>query len=353
MTQLSSSPQTPAARRRFLVQALGMTAAGLALGGGAAWAKGLADEAAAAEARVQELQAQLAAAASANAVLDSSAAALQQQIAALQGQLSALASQNTQLATALSAAQTENADLKTLLAAAQEQLNAANAKLAQFKELIALFDQLEGLNLDALARDGLAAMAGGLATALGLTALVSDGVQLARALLDRFERLLPDFHEAMTWLGGQIVNFKLGLYAVEIAAQRTVQEALTGLAAVFGGFVLFVLDHLPFNIGGNVRATLGATQELLVNVETAANAMSTKVLDKISAYVGDGPQGWRRALVMPLRDKTLSPAAQLLTAVSDVSATFTSALHDPVAAALDQRAQIRAKIDALRQANQL
>lgn len=340
-------------RRRFLLQAAGVTAAGLAVGGGAAWAKQRSDEADAAQAAVRELQAQLAAASNTNAALDVSTVNLQQQLANLQNQLAALTGQNGQAASALSAAQKESADLKTQLASAQAQLSAANDQLGKFKTLIALYDQLEGIGLDTLVRDGLTAAAAGLTTALGLTGLLKDGVQLAHTLLDNFEKLLPDFHSAMTWLGGRIVNFQLSLYAVETAAQRTVNSALTGLTVVFGGFVSYVLDHLPFNIGGNVRATLTATQDLLVNVEEAAADMSTQVLDRISKYVGDGPQNWKRTLVTPLRNKTLTPAANLLSALAEADTTFTTALHEPVTAALDRRAQIRAQIAALRAANQL
>ncbi len=340
-------------RRRFLLQAAGMTAAGLALGGGAAWAKGRADEAAAAEAAVKDLQARLAAASNTTAALDLSSAGLQQQLTTLEGQLASVSGQNAQLASALSAAQTESTDLKAQLAAAQAQLNAANDQLGKFKTLIGLYDQLEGIGVDTLVRNGLTALATGLTTALGLIAAVDDGVQLAHLLLHNFEKLLPDFHAAMTWLGTQLVNFKLGLYAVETAAQRTIQEALTGLTAVFGGFVNFVLDHLPFNIGADVRATFAATQDLLLTVDTAAADMGAQVLDKISKHVSDGPQGWRRTLVAPLREKTLAPAAQLLSALAEANTTFTTALNDPVTAALDQRAQVREKIAAIRAAIQL
>ncbi len=87
--------------------------------------------------------------------------------------------------------------------------------------------------------------------------------------------------------------------------------------------------------------------------EEAAADMSTQVLDRISKYVGDGPQNWKRTLVTPLRNKTLTPAANLLLALAEADTTFTTALHEPVTAALDRRAQIRAQIAALRAANQL
>jgi hypothetical protein len=353
MTTNARDDSPSSSRRRFLMRAAGMTAAGLALGGGAAWAKQRSDDADAAEAVVRGLQAQLAAATNTNATLDVSATNLQQQLANLQNQIAALTGQNAQLSSALSAAQKESADLKTQLASAQAQVSTATDRLGKFKTLMGLYDQLEGIGLDALARDGLTAVAAGLTTALGLTSLLKDGVQLAHTLLDNFEKLLPDFHDAMTWLGSQIVKFKLGLYAVETAARQTLNGALGGLTVVFGGFTGYVLDHLPFNIGNNVRATLTATQDLLVNVDETANDMSQQVLDRISKYVGDGPQNWKRTLATPLRNQTLTPAANLLSALSDANTTFTTALRDPVTAAIDQRTQIRAQIAALRAANQL
>jgi hypothetical protein len=353
MTTNTRDHTSSSSRRRFLLRAVGLTTAGLALGGGAAWAKQQADDAATAEALAAELRAQLAAASNTNAALDASAAALQQRITALQGQLATLTGQNAQLASSLSAAQAESADLKTQLASAQEQLSAANELLGKFKLLIALYDQLENIGLDALVRAGLSAAASALAAVLGVVPLLKDGLLLAHTLLGNFENLLPDFHTAMTWLGSQIVNFKLGLYAVETAAQRTLHEALTGLITVFSGFVKFILDHLPFNIGADVRETLAATQDLLLKVEAAADDMSTQVLDRISKYVGDGPQNWKRTLITPLRDKALTPAANLLAALAEADAAFTTALDEPVTAALDQRAQIRAQIEALRTANQI
>ena len=115
----------------------------------------------------------------------------------------------------------------------------------------------------------------------------------------------------------------------------------------------FVLDHLPFNIGANVRATLTATQALLVAVDTAAADMSGNVLDKITQYVSEGPQSWQRTLIAPLRNRLLAPAAQLLGALAEANTLFTTALSDPVAAALESRAQVRAQIEAFRATHRL
>jgi hypothetical protein len=332
--------------RRVALKALGLTAAGLAVGGGGAWLKSQLDQGARAEAAVQALQTQLAAASSANASLDVSAATLQSQVAQLQGQLNAAISQNAELAATLSTAQTESTDLRA-------QLDAASAQLARYKELAGLYDLLEGVNLDLVAQTGLTAMAAGLAATLGGAAVLGDGLTAARDLLAKFEKTLPDFDAAMEWLGEQVVALKVGLFAIESAAQKTINKVITGLEQTFGGFAEFVLDHLPFNIGANVRKTLSATQDLLAGVLTLSDDLTDNVLGKISKYVGDGPQGWKTTLVKPLNEKALTPTEQMLASLKQADATFAASLRDPVTAALAQRTLIREQIAALRSAHKL
>jgi len=352
MTQ-SQPANTNSSRRRFLFQALGLSAAGLVTGGGAAWAMEHLEVGKVSQATVSTLQTQLEAAQAAQAALDLSNTTLQTQLAALQGQLASATGQNAQLATALSTTQQEATDLKMQLATAQTQLNDSNSQLAKQQELAGLYAQLESIDLDTVVTTGLGAMTTGLGTVSGLVPVLHDGLGLARNLLVSFEQALPDFQDAMTWLGDQMLNLRLHLFSIETAAQQTINQAINGLTAVFGEFANFVLDHLPFNIGAKVRETLANVQTLLNGLTDMADGTDEKVLGRISNRVGDGPQGWKRTLVKPIRDKTLSPIEKMLTAVTEAETTFTTDLNDPVQAALKERTALREKIAAFREANGL
>ena len=168
-----------------------------------------------------------------------------------------------------------------------------------------------------------------------------------------FEQVLPDFNGAMTWLGEQVVKLKVGLWTVESSAQATSNAALGGLTAAFGGFVGFVLDHLPFNIGDKVRGTLGSVQTVLGSLTEMTDAAPDKVLLKISKHVDDGPQSWKNTLVTPLREQTLAPADQVLAAVNGAGNAFTTSLKDPATAAIAQREALRQQIAAYRAANNI
>ncbi len=340
-------------RRRFLLQTLGLTTAGLAVGGGAAWTKSQLEAGAAAEAQAQALQTQLASVSAEKSALDLSVSALNGQLADVQTQLNAILSQNMELASALSASRQEAADLQKRLAGKQAELEAVNAQLSQSKELIGLYTALDSTNLDAIVEAGLAAVSGGLTAALGLSPALREGLNRAGQRLLEFEQSLPDIQEAIHWVGEQVVILKLGLYAIELAAQRALNELLTGLDAAFGGFVRFILEHLPFGIGEDVKHTLAATQNLLVSLPGVADGLNEKVLNRISPHVNEGAKDWKRSLVEPVRAGALTPAGDLLQQLASAQAAFAQALQEPAQTALQRRAELRQQIAAFRAAHQI
>ncbi len=339
--------------RRIFLRALGISAAGLTLGGGAAWAQGqLAEQASLTEA-LRAAQSQLAAAQGSHQALDLSYTTLQGQLATLDTQLAAATSQNSQLAGALSTTQQEADALRAQLSEAQTQLADATSRLGRYRDLIGLYDQLEGLGLDALTQNGLSSAAAGIAGASGLVPVLRGGLETARGLLDEFERVLPDFHAGLSWLGEQVIQLKLGLYALEKAGRQLLADAAVGAAATFGGFIKFVLNALPFDIGEKVRATFSASQALIAQSAGLAGEADQRVFEKMARYVSGGPHSWQARLVAPLRQETLGSADALAAAVAQAEGAFQGQLQAPVQATLAQRAAVREQIAAYRATHQL
>lgn len=344
----------PMDRRRFLLKTLSLGAAGLAAGGVAAWSKGQLEQAAggaAPAATAVDLSQQVADANTARTLAELSYQQLQTQAAEWQAELALANSQNAQMSTALSAAQQEASTLQGQLASVQAALEAANGRLSATSQLIGLYEQLEAAGLDGAVEGGLASMAGALAALLTPASALRAGLASARGLLASFEMALPDFANAMHWLGEQVVRLKVGLWSVESSAQETAGTALAGMAAAFTGFAGVVIDHLPFNIGAKVRATLSATQGVLTNVTEMSDQAADKVMLKISQRVDDGPQSWKRTLVEPLRSEALNRGDEVLQAVNNADAAYQSALKAPAETALQQRRAVRDQIAAFRAAH--
>lgn len=338
----------PSARRRFLLKTLGLGAAGLAAGGAAAWTKGQLDEAAISGASLADLKLQLDQITVAKDNLQLSYTTLQARTAELETQLAAASGQSAQLATALTTSQQEASDLRTQLAAVQGALDAANTRLARTQELVGLFDQLEGTGLDGVVEAGLGTVTGALAAIAGPAGLLRSGLEAGRGLLGSFEQQLPDLQSAMTWLGDRVVRLKVGLWSVESSAKETAAATAAGIAAVFGGFVGFVLDNLPFDIGKRVRATLTAVEGVLTGLLDLTDNAPEQVMLKVSQKVDDNPKGWKHTLVKPLRDNTFAPADEVLSALSSADASYAASLRDPAAGVLATRRSLREQIAAFR-----
>ena len=341
-------------RRRLLLKAMGLGAAGLAAGGIAAWTKGELDNTATVGVTLADTKRQLDTANAAQAALALSYSALQTQANNWQSQLAATAAQNAQLAGAVNAAQQEAGDLKSKLSAAQTALDAANARLAHSLELINLYNQLDGVGLDNVVASGLGVLDGALASVAGPAALLRDGLDGAHGLLNNFEQVLPNFSGAMAWLGEEVVKIKVALWAVEMAAQQTANSALSGVTAVFGGFVGFVIDHLPFNIGANVRKTLirsaepaGRCHQHVGPGHRPGAAQDFSLRGRWARKAGNRPWShpcarthWRQpAMCWPLSRARARP--------------FKTGLNDPAHAALQQRQVLRDQIASFRSAHNL
>jgi hypothetical protein len=332
------------ASRRLFIKTLGLGAAGLAAGGAAAWTKSELDVAATAGTSLSSMQQQLSQTSTEYSTLQSMYASLQAQSSGLQTQLSAASAHNSQLSSSLVVSQNETAELRTQLTNMQAALDQVNARLARTTELVSLYDRLESVGLDGVVQSGLSAMAGALTGMAGPSLTLRGGIDSARGLLTMFENALPDLQSAMTWLGDHVVRLKVGLWSVERSAQQTVNSAVAGIAAVFGGFTGFVIDNLPFNIGKKVRETLSATLGVLSTLTQLTDAAADQVLLKVSKHVDDGPQSWKKTLIAPLRDTTLAAADAVLNAASTTGSTYQSSLESPAAAVLEKRRLVRDEI---------
>ncbi len=336
-------PKPGGATRRLFLKTLGLGAAGLAAGGGAAWVTGEFNHA---SATADELRAQLLAALETNATL-------QGEVSATKSNLTLAVDQNAQLVTTLSSAQTEAASWQTQAATLQSQLETANAQLDKTQTLLTLYEQLENLGLDDLTREGLTNMGQQLVTTLESLPGVRDGLALARTLLTEFEATLPSWDESLDWLSEQLGWLSAGLGLIEQAAGQVISATFTGLTEIFQGFVNFILEHLPFNIGARTGETLTTTQVVIARLPSVLGEAEAKIVKSFKSRVGQGDEGWGRTLIRPLRERALTPADRLAASLKDTEITFATALKAPVEAALEQRAAVRAAITRFRAENQL
>lgn len=331
-------------RRRLFLQAIGMGAAGLAVGGGASWLYG------------EMTGGKPAAGIPANAIQQTDTPAydtgrvfdLQGQIAQLNNQVNAASGQNQQLNTLLKASEDENLRLKQQLSDLQGQLSVSEAKLTDANGVISLYDQLEAIGLDDVANNGLQTFAGALAATVGLLPATANGIANSRSLLDQLDAQMPDLKGGVSWLAERVLNLKVGLFSLETAAAALNGAAAGGVSAAFGGFAKYIVNYLPFDIGQKIRDAMSATQNLVDSNAALSSDVDQKVFEKLSPHFSDGPSNLKVKVLDPVRAEGLQAAGDLVNSVSQADASYQSTLAQPLKSAIDQRAALRQQLQAAR-----
>lgn len=335
-------------RREFLQKLLivaGGAGASLALGGAAAYAKARFDAAQNAASDVSALQSQVGNAAQEIEQLRSALTSSEANLADTRHQLSASLTKNAELQNAL-------ADQQTQLLTLQAELANAQDKVVKLAQLIALYDKLESLNIDSIVQSGLTIAASAFSGLLGLAPLVGDGVRLAQTLLDGFEAKFPLYRAGVDWLKNRMDSLSSGITAVEEAI-ASAMSSLDPIASRMTQLIDHILKNLPFGIGQSVRNALEAINNLYQFLPDTIAGAKEQVVNTLAEPFNTSERGLTRTLLQPVREKALVPAEKLVGQVRSANDIYRRDLHEPVSAALTQRAEVWREIMAYLEANPL
>jgi hypothetical protein len=347
-------------RRGFMRDLLLYAGAGLAVGGAAAFAKerwdatqaaGLTAQPAAG-AVVEGLQLQMDDSAAELALVRDSLAAAQAALEEMRPQLSAALEENASLRGSLAEAQ------NSLMAKQQEadgllgQLGETQARIGSYQHLVSLFEQLDTEGLDTAVVNGLAAAAVSFSGILGSVPLVLQGVAAGRSLFEAFERQFPAIRASLDWLRGRMDGLAAGISLVENATERAV-DTLDPAASRVAQLVDYILSHLPFGIGRNIRQALVALNDLYHSLPDLITGANNQVVGVLVEQFGEGKAGLSKAVLQPVRDNAFAPAEQMAGQVNTLHDSYIRDLHDPLVGVVDRRAAVRKQIADFRAAQGL
>ena len=229
-----------------------------------------------------------------------------------------------------------------------------SVELVKLRGLVALYENLERVGLDALI--GTATQALGFALE-GIEA-GSRGLQTALSLIDgalaRFEATFPNIRSGLARVEEIVdaLDWQIeGLWA--IVAQAT--ERVSPMAEALGDFFSALLDLIPFGVGERIREITARIQELIGGLPDAMDSLKAHLLEPLRQdwFSDDETKGLRGDLIEPLRDRLLSPLNALLDDVIAFTDQWEAKLVSPIEDALAQRAAIRQQIDEYRRDNGL
>jgi hypothetical protein len=222
---------------------------------------------------------------------------------------------------------------------------AAELEAFKLKGLLALYENLEKIGLDAIASAGVAAV--GL-----LLEGVESGSLAIKASLDTVEELFLDFEEAfptiragIEWTEGAVSAFADKLQALEDAIEGVLEKAQP-ITKALGGFFDFVLDLLPFGYGDKVRATLDRIDDIVTSIPEAVEGINAKLLEPLRRdwFSEEEGKGLKGGLIDPIVTGLLDPLEAFLGKLAELVGSWEEKLASPVQKAINERNAIREQI---------
>lgn len=264
----------------------------------------------------------------------------------------------------LAVAQTENARLQAALAASEHELSlrrqaesndqstsevlqmelqSANQRVTALAGLVALYEQLEDVNLIGTINSGLSAFSARLADLMAETPTLADGIAAGREALQDIEGHIPLLQNGRIWLGQHLDRLN-GFYD---ASRRILEEGAERLGSfldMLNNWMQEVRKWLPFNLGQRTMNLIEALSRVLGEVPNTLSGLDTNIaqpLDEWLARDGEETTRLQRKLVQPLRARVLAQGEQVVSRVEELEETYQSQLSQPWETAVEQRQAIR------------
>jgi hypothetical protein len=221
----------------------------------------------------------------------------------------------------------------------------AAAEALKLKGLLALYENLEKVGLDAIVSTGVAAVGLLLESVESGSLAIKAGLDTVEGLLLDFEAAFPTIRAGIKWTGGVVSTFADKLQALEDAIEGVLEKA-EPITEALGSFFNFVLDLLPFGYGDKIRVALDRIDDIVTSIPEAVEGVSTKLLEPLRRdwFSEEEGKGLKAGLIDPIVTGLLDPLEAFLGKLAELVGSWEEKLAGPIQEAVSERDAIREQI---------
>ncbi len=187
-------------------------------------------------------------------------------------------------------------------------------ELIKLRALVALYEQLERVGLDAILAAGMNIVRGALEAVKGGVRLLRDGIAAAETALKNFQALLDTLRGAATGVGQVLSDLSSKFHAAEGIVVAVLGTALP-LAESIAGFFKTLVDKIPFGIGDDIRRAVTALVDLIRAIPTMIDTTTNQLLKPLrdAFFPASGDPAVKANLIDPIAQNVLEPLKKMLT----------------------------------------
>lgn len=277
-------------------------------------------------------------------------------------QLASIQAENMRLQAALDAANRQLAGLQahgenTMSANQmfQTELATANERVSVLAGLVALYEQLDGVDLDAVLENGLTAVNNSLTNLIDDIPTLEEGLAAGQLALAEVEDHIPVLENGRAWLDGHLGKLETYFHQIEFLLQEAVEAAGPFLEMVNEWFA-GIKKWLPFGIGQKAATIMQSITTLIVETPGTVSGIHANVAQPMDVWLAKDEQNevkLKSKLIKPMRETVMAKTNETLTKARDVDEIYSVNLKEPVQTAVANKQTIRELITTYREQHQI
>ncbi len=277
-------------------------------------------------------------------------------------QLAESQAENMRLQAALDAAQRELEGLRTTNSTDQSVAEDLRLQLAQAAEeigilggLVALYEQLDTVDVSDALENGLTAVSDTIGDMLNHTPMLSESIAIGQQALTEVENHIPLLENGRFWLDGQMDKVAGFYSSVEFVLQNVLESVGSFLDMVENWFA-DVRKWLPFGIGEKAAEVVDSLSTLVAEVPHTINGLQTNVAQPLDVWLGreaDNLPRLHHTLIKPVRENVLVNANEAISHAQRVQTTYQEQVALALETAVGNRNALRQQINDYRIQNQV
>lgn len=233
--------------------------------------------------------------------------------------------------------------------ALRTELDHANERMGVLAGLVALYEQLDGVDVSTTIEQGINSVTGAMDDLIDDIPTVSDALAAGRLALDTLENDIPMLESGRRWLSEHVAKVAVYYQVLDVVLQSAVGTAGSFLVLLAQWFE-DVTKWLPFGMGDSAARVVTALTDLVDLTPTTIDGLQTNVQTPLQTWLGDDNQvaPLLTHVVRPVRDGALVSAESTVAKAHTVCQTYDNQLAAPVLTQLEQQRQVKRLIQAYR-----
>lgn len=268
-----------------------------------------------------------------NMRLQSSLSAMERQVSALEEQIAGKGSATEQLTV---------------------ELATANQQVGTLAGLVALYEQLDEIDLATVWDEGVTAVTESITEWVEDMPSLDEGIEMGRQALDHLEEHIPLLENGRIWLTSQRDKLQLYYQVIEALLAAAVEAAAPFLEMLNEWFQK-INRWLPFNIGQQATEIMASITSLLAETPHTVSGLDTNLAQPLDIWLNrDGDETiLQRDVVKPIRQNVLDKAKGVTAKAQQVQTVYETQLVAPTQTAVSNQKVVRILIAQYREQHQI